>query len=200
MNPDRLGRVQRKFKYIDVQQSGSILGAGGVSVSTGVGDMVTAEIGSLSKVSLVITAGDEHDFFMRLPRDMNVLHPMGVRIFFTTASTTGADTHTWITLYGVIDEDAAWALGTTAMDTTHVVATDVDSGVANGWQKSTRAIIDGATFTRTQVVARSLLAFNLELDATDASEAIHLDGIEVDYVPKRYVGPDWTWNPNVDDI
>ena len=189
------GRLKRKTKYISYRDSHSILGAAGVAVSTGVGDMVEAEIGSLSMVALVATAGDEHDFFINLPRDMNVVHPLGIRIRYSTASTTAADTHTWVTLYDMIAEDAAIAIGTTACDTTHVAASDTDSGVANAWQWSTRAVINGNTFTETNLTNEDILALNIELDATDASETIHLHGICIDYVPKRAQGAPASYNP-----
>jgi len=189
-NFDR-GMLKRKQVYISYRDSGSMLGASGVDVSTGVGDMVEAEIGTLSMVALVITAADEHDWFLPLPRDMNITREMGIRIRYSTASTTAADTHTWITLYDIIAEDAAIAIGTTALNTTHVAASDTDSGVANAWQWSTRGVINGNTFTETNLTTNALLAINVELDATDASETIHLHGIEIDYVPKRFLG-----NPN----
>jgi hypothetical protein len=193
------GRLKRVKKYYDYKDCAGYLGASGVGVSTGVGDMVEAEIGSLSQVALVATAGDEHDWAITVPYDMNVEHDLGVRIKYSTASTTAADTHTWITLYDVIAEDAAIALGTTAMDTTHVAASDTDSGVANAWQWSTRAVLNGGTLTRANLTNQDTLAFNVELDATDASETIHILGIKIDYVPKRSQGPEGTYNPELTD-
>lgn len=194
------GYLKRKTAYYSYRDSGSVIGAGdAVDTSTGVGDMVEAEIGSLSMVALVATAGDEHDWFVTLPRDMNVERPLGVKLRFSTASTTAADTHTWITLYDMIAEDAAIAIGTTACDTTHVAASDTDSGVANAWQWSTRAVIDGSTFSETNLTNGDLLAINVELDATDAAEAIHLHGIQLDYMPKRGQGPASTYDAGLTD-
>lgn len=195
-NIDR-GRIKRKTKYISYRDSQSFLGAAGVGVSTGVGDMVEAEIGSLSMVALVATAGDEHDFFFNLPRDVNVERPIGLKIRYSTASATGTDTHTWIALYDVIAEDAAVAIGTTALDT--AVAVDTDNGVANAWQWSPRGVIDGATFTKDNLTGADLIAVNIEFDATDASETVHLHGIQIDYVPKRGLGPFPTFNPALTD-
>lgn len=191
------GRIKRKTKYISYRDSQSMLGASGVDVSTGVGDMVEAEIGSLSMVALVATASDEHDFFFNLPRDVNVERPIGLKIRYSTASTTAADTHTWIALYDVIAENAAIAIGTTALDT--AIAVDTDSGVANAWQWSPRGEIAGNTFTESNLTNGDLIAVNIELDATDASETIHLHGIQIDYVPKREQGPFPTFNPALGD-
>jgi len=185
------GMLKRKNLWIPYSSSNAMLGASGVDVSTGVGDMVQAEISTLSMTALVITAGDEHDVFLPLMRDMNITRELGVRHMFSSASTTSADTYTWITLYDIIAEDAAIAIGTTAMSTTHVAASDTDSGVANSWQWSTRASLNGNTFTETNLTNSELLAINVELDATDASETIHYIGTMLDYVPKRFLG-----NPN----
>lgn len=191
------GRLKRKTKFVHYRDSHSVLGASGVDVSTGVGDMVEAEIGSLSMVALVATAGDEHDFFVPVPRDLNWTQPVGIRVRYSTASTTDTDTHTWIALYDVIAEDAAIAIGTTALDTT--IAVDTDNGTANAWQYTPRGVIDGGTVSEDNVTGEDLLAINVELDATDAGETIHLHGISIDYVPKRGQGMPQTFNPAVID-
>lgn len=193
------GYLKRKTAYYNYNESAGYLGASGVGVSTGVGDMVEAEIGSLDVVALVATAGDKHSWFVTIPRDMNVVQPLGLKIKFSTASTTAADTHTWITLYDLIAEDSAYAVATTAMNTPHVAASDTDSGVANAWQWSTRAVIDGSTFSETNLTNGDMISINVELDATDASEAIHLIGIQLDYMPKRGQGPVSTYNAGLTD-
>jgi hypothetical protein len=182
------GYNKRITRYISYRESGCVIGTSGVAASTGTGDMVEAEVGSLDIVALVATAGDKHTWYLPLPRDMNITKDFGVRVKYSTASTTAADTHTWITLYGITAEDAAPVIGVTAMDTTHVVASDTDSGVANAIQKSTRAALNANTFTEAQLTGNAELSINVELDATDASETIHIHGIYIDYVPKRGLG------------
>jgi len=182
------GQLKRIHRYISYQDSGCYLGASGVGVSTGVGDMVEAEVGSLDIVALVMTAGDEHNWYFHLPRDMNINKPFGIQYRYSTASTTAADTHTFISLYDIIAEDAAYAIGTTAFDTTHVVASDTDSGVANAWQWSTRAVLNANRFSETNLTNGDIIAVNFEFDATDAAETAHLHGLRIDYMPKRYLG------------
>jgi hypothetical protein len=197
-SPDRY-RLKRKTKYISYRDSGAMLGAAGADASTSTGVPVEAQLAALVNVALVMTAGDFHDWFVVLPRDMNPTQPMGIKIRYSTESTTAADTHTWITLYDVIPEDSAIAIGTTALDVPHVAADDTDSGVANAWQWSTRGVINGNTFTEANITNGDLLAINVELDATDAAEEINLHGIQLDYVPKRYQGHPSTFNPALAD-
>ena len=188
-NPDYMGKRLRIEKFYSYRDNAGFIGAAGVSVSTGVGGMSEAEVSTLSVGSLVIVASNEHDWFIPLPRDMNVLHDFGVRIEWSSGSSTDTDTYTWITLYDVIAVGAAWAIGTTAMDTTHTSALDLDSGVVNARQVSTRAAIDGGTFTEAQVAAGSKLALNIELDARTTGSTVNLTGIYIDYMPKSWVGP-----------
>ena len=187
-NPDYMGKRLRIEKFYSYRDNAGFIGANSASASTGVGGMSEAEVSTLGVGSLVIVAGNEHDWFIPLPRDMNVLHDFGVRIAWSSASTTSSDTYEWITLYRTIAVGAAWAIGTTAMDTTHTVALDVDSGTANARQISTRAAIDGGTFTEAQVAATTKLALNVEMNATDADETINLLGILIDYMPKDWLG------------
>lgn len=196
-NPDRLGRLVRKRIEIPYNVHAGFIGAAGVSVSTGVGDAPEAEASTLSAVGLHMDANDEHDWFWPLPLDLNWLHPIGFRVRYSSASATAADDRQWIVLYDIIAENAAIAIGTTALTT--AIAAETDSGVAEGWQYSPRGELAGQTLTKTDVENGHIMAINLELGLDDASEEMNMYSIVIDYVPKRYQGAPYHWNPAVDD-
>lgn len=197
-NPDRLGRLKRKSVFIGYQEGiRGLISSSGVSASTGVGDAPEAEAGSLSAVGLHMDAGDEHDWFIPIWRDLNPLHSIGFTVRYSSASATGADTRLWIVLYDIIAEDAALALGTTALDT--AIASDTDNGTADAWQDSPSGVLDGESISEANVTSQAILAINLELDSDDASEEMNMYGLLIDYVPKRYQGPAYHFNPAVGD-
>lgn len=192
---------KRCSMFIPYRMGLGVVGSGSAADGgAGVGGPVEAEVGSVGAVGAVMTASDEYDFFFPIPRDMNVTQEFGIRVRFVTASTTGSDTHTWIGLYDVIAEDAALAVGSTALDTTIAVVTD--NGTASAWQDTARGIINGNTFTKANLTNSDFLAINIELDATDASEAINLLGIVIDYMPKRGLGgfPDFNAAFDQEDV
>lgn len=179
-------KPKRKSVFISYRDSLSMLGASGVDVSTGVGAAPEAETSTLSAVGLHMDAGDEHDFFVWLPRDLNWAQEVGIRVRYSSASATATDDRRWIALYDVISEDSAIAIGTTPLDT--VIADETDNGVANAWQESPRGTIAKNIFTKDNVVNQDLLAINIELDLDDATEEMNMYGILIDYMPKPGLG------------
>lgn len=171
---------------------GSLLSSAGVSASTGVGDAPEAEAGSLSAVGLHMDAADEHDFWWTIPNNVNHLHPIGFKVRYSSASSTAADDREWIILYDIISENAALAIGTTALDTT--IAAALDNGTANAWQESPRGILNGSTISEANVAAMDIMAVNLELQLDDASEEMNMYGIIIDYMPKDFEGSPRTRN------
>lgn len=192
------GRLKRKVVFLGYQEGiRGLISSAGVSASTGVGAAPEAEAGALSAVGLHMDADDEHDWFWIIPRDLNPLHEIGFRVRYSSASSTAADNHDWILLYDVIAEDAALALGTTALDT--AIASDTDNGTADAWQDSPRGVLNGNSITEDNVTNSDLLALNLELGVDDASEEMNMYGLLIDYVPKRGQGHPQTFNPGLTD-
>jgi len=191
-------KPKRKSVFIGYQDGmRGLLGASGVSVSTGVGDAPEAEAASLSAVGLHMDANDEHDWFLHIPRDLNWTQEIGFRVKYSSASATAADDRRWIILYDVIDEDSAIAIGTTALST--AIADETDNGTADAWQYSPRGILDGNIITKAQVTNGSILALNLELDLDDASEEMNMYGIVMDYMPKPGLGGPSGFNTEYDN-
>lgn len=191
------GRVKRKNKFMGYQEGvRGLISSAGVSASTGVGDAPEAEASTLSAVGLHMDAGDEHDWFWSLPNDLNTQHAIYFRVKYSSASATAADDRTWIVLYDLIEEDAAMAIGTTALDT--AIAAETDNGTANAWQWSAWGTLDGNTVSEANVQGGDFMAINLELDVDDASEEMNMYGIEISYVPKRYEGAAQTYNADSD--
>lgn len=192
------GRIKRKTLFIPYTASLNLLGASGVSALAHTGVAVEQELSTLGAVGILMTAGDMFNVYHPTPRDMNWSKPMGLQLMFATGSATAADKVDWIGLYDIIEEDAAVAVGTTALDTVFDV-TDTVAGVANSWQWSTRGVINGGKFSEANVTGGDLMSFNFELDSTDASEDIILFGVQIDYVPKRFQGPPNSFNPGLTD-
>ena len=191
------GRVKRRNVFIGYQEgTRGLISSAGVSASTGVGDAPEAEAGSLSAVGLHMDAGDEHDWFWSIPNDLNVEHAIYFRVKYSSASATAADDRHWIVLYDLIAEDAAMAIGTTALDT--AIAAELDNGTANAWQWSPKGTLDGKTVSEANVTGGDYMAINLELDIDDADEEMNMYGIEISYVPKRYEGASQTYNADSD--
>jgi len=191
------GRLKRKERFYTYRNSLGVLGDGTTAdIGAGVGAPVEGEAGATGIVGAIMTAGDEYDFWVPVPRDLNWSHDVGIRVVYSTASTTGSDTHTWIVLYDVIAAGTAWAVGSTALDTT--IAVDTDNGTADAHQLTDRGVINGDTVTMAQVTEPAFWALNVKLDATDAAEEINLFGLLVDYVPKRAMGEPQSWNPGRD--
>ena len=187
-NPDRMGFLKRECIFLGYQEgTRGLISSAAVSASTGVGDAPEAEASTLSAVGLHMDpTTDSHDWFWTIPRDLNYMHEIGFRVRYSTASATAADDRQWVILYDTIDEDAAMAVGTTALSTAIVAATD--NGTANAWQYSPRGILNGQTITEAQVIAQSYLSINLVLLLDDASEEMNMYGLMIDYMPKRYRG------------
>ena len=181
-----------------VDEGGSATFAiGALTVGVGIGAPLVTEIGSLGIVAPLLVANDEIDTVWMLPHDINWSLPIGIRVIYNTASATSSDTHTWIVLATVIAEGVAHAIATGALDTT--IAVDTESGVANAWERTARGIIDGDTLTEANVLNGDFLSLNIELGATDASEAVHFWGLAIDYMPKNYQGQVQSFVGSLDD-
>ena len=196
-NPDRMGFLQRKHTFLHYRGGDNsfvgFIGAAGAGVSVGTGDAPEAEADTAAVVGLHMDAGDMHDWWWIVPFDLNPLHPIGFRVIYSSDSATAADDRTWILLYDAIAEDAALAIGSTALTT--AIAAETDNGTAGAWQQSARGILAGQTLTETQVAAPVIMALDLELDVDDASEEMQMYGLLIDYVPKNYQGAPHNYNP-----
>ncbi len=170
-----------------VNEGGSATFAvGALEIGLGTGAEIVTEIGALGIGAPLMVAGDMIDCVWVIPHDLNWSLEIGIRVVFNTASATDTDTHEWITLASVLAEGTAHKIATGALDT--VIGVETESGVANAWERSPRGVIDGSTLTEANVLNSDFLSLNTELQATDASEAIHFWGLLIDYMPKRYQG------------
>lgn len=202
-NPDRIGRLQRDHIYYPYRAYHGVIGAAGVSTSANTQSPPEQEIGALNFVGLEMnTAGDMVSMFTPVPRDLNPLHPVGVRPVFQTASATAADTITWIVLYDVIANGVALAEATTALDTP--VGQETVTGTAEALEvgDAFRGVINGGTFTEAQITGWAFVAWRIEMDAKAAglTEDIIFLGLGLDYVPKRYQGMPHHYNPAYADF
>lgn len=150
------------------------------------GAPVTAEISTLGYGAVQFdTAGDEFVHVLPLPRDVDVDQPIYFRIYWTTDSTTAADTATFILTYADIAAGEALTAADTALSTAIAVDTygsaSADVLAITEWGK-----LNGKTLT-----AGDLLILETEIDATDAtigSEYIYYFGLEMEYTPAETKG------------
>lgn len=190
------GRLKRKTVYFPYDSNHGIIGAGGVSVGAHTGAPVQQEIGSLGLVGLLLdTAGDMCNMLTEIPRDLNINHPVGVRVIYLTGSATAADTINWIVLYDKISIGEALAVGATALNTT--IASTTVTGVANALERSPRGVINGNTFSKSDLTGNAFISWNIEMDAFAGglTEDKFFLGLQLDYVPKRAQGAPAAYNP-----
>ena len=189
------GKIKRVRQYIPYDSNHSVLGAAGVSAGAHTGVPVQQEMGAFGMVGLLMAAaGDMVNILQPVPHDLNVLHPVGVRVVYQTASATAADTITWIVLQDAIAAGAALAVGTTALDTP--IGQTTVTGVAEAMELSPRGVINGATFTEAHVTGPAFISWNVEMDAFAAGlteDKIYL-GLLIDYMPKTHEGSSLTYN------
>ena len=194
-NPDRMGFLKRTSIFLGYQEGiRGLISSAAASASTGAGDAPEAEASTLSAVGLHMDpTTDGHNWYWTIPRDLNYLHEINMRVRYSTASATSADDRQWVILYDVIAEDAALAIGTTALST--AIVAETDNGTANAWQDSPVGTLNGQVITEANVINQDLLAINLVLLLDDASEEMNMYGLIIDYVPKRYQGHPGAYNP-----
>ena len=139
-------------------------------------------------------AGEVGTFYLRLPYNFDPDHDIGIRVHYTTDSSTDGDTFDWVVLWQMVEVDAAIPTGiSNALDT--VISQDTlgaSTAFLNKWTE--RGLIDSANVnlkTRAQVEGGVMLLVSIELDATDVNiptENVWLLGAEVDFNRLDYVG------------
>lgn len=182
-----LGRTRRRL-YIPAKAFATIEDA----VSLGNGAPTITQVTSRLLVGWQMdAAGDIVTLGMKLPFDFEPGRPIGIKLHWTSGSSTAADTIDWIVLYEMVLADGQIPTSiSTALDT--AIAQDtvgVATSFLNKW--TSRGIIDADAITRTQLEAGVLLLLSIEMDASAidlSGEKVWLLGIEFDYVPRDFVG------------
>jgi len=153
----------------------------------GTGAPVLAQINSkLSWSGIQIDAagadgvGDEIQFWMPLPADMDTNHPLYMRVHWTSGSSTTSDDVDFTSAYRVINrhddalDDAATAF-----------STDIPSDIVVGqwkYQVTGCGEIAGGTFAEGDVVAFEIRAATVDVDMTN--EKLFVLGVEFAYTPR----------------
>lgn len=124
---------------------------------------------------------------MRLPSYFDITHPIGVTLEWATASSTDADSVTWLVRYAEteIGEAIPTALTSYSALNTAISAQSVDTLAANVLRETSRGVINATTLSK-----GSRISFNIEMDAaTDPTDAAYLGALILDYMPKWMDGP-----------
>lgn len=167
----------RKRLYLPVAQAGN----GSLSGLT-----MTQLIGSLYGLKIT-SVGTPTEFTFPLPKDVNPTWPLGFRIHFAGSGTT-VGTVSWIILQHIKLLNAALvAAATGALDTVITLPQTQVTTYANKSQVSSRGIRNANFCSRSDVFNGAWMQASVELDAAggtvDASNAVWLLGLEMDYVP-----------------
>ena len=194
------GRIKRAVEFIPYNASFGMDGSGGTPVSSEAGAPVEKELSTTGHTGVFMDdAGDMVNCSIPVPRDLNPLHPIGIRVVYGTGSATAADSVEWIVLYDVLTEGTALAIGSTVLDT--VIGAETISGVTDALEFSGRGVINGGAVSRTVNENNvSFFSFLVECQAlTVITEDVIYFGLQMDYVPKRSQGPERTQNPGLTD-
>lgn len=153
------------------------------------GAPITVEIAAAGVNAVTMdTAGDMVATYMQLPYDFDIKQSMYVRVHWSTASVTTADTIDWIvTFLAITPNTTAIADATTALNST-IAQDTVPTTTADTWNVTAFGRINGDTFTE----ANEGVVWKVEMDAFAAglTEAKNFLGLELVYTPKRLVGVD----------
>ena len=151
------------------------------------GAPTTGELGALGYGAVRFDgAGDEFVQILPLPRDVDVEHPIYFRVYWTTDSTTSADTIDFILTYADIAADEELTAADTALST--AIAQDTYGTTTALTLKTTAwGKLNGSTLTK-----GDFLILETEMDATDidvgSSEIVYFLGLEMEYTPEATVG------------
>lgn len=142
------------------------------------------EINSLGVSGLdMSTDAEEVNTLQMLPYDLDIKHPVYVRVHYTTGSSDTADTVLWKVRYLPIQPNVTEIVSAaTALD--EVIATDtIPVATAYVWTATEWGRINANTLTN-RVEA---IQWEVEMDTkdTDISEDIFFLGLEIRYTPKR---------------
>lgn len=156
-------------------------------VSAGVGGGILREIsaGGISGL-LMATAGDDIRHFMEIPQDWDRSQKVRVRIIYSTASTTAADTITWKFAYRLITPGTT-DFGATSVVLDTLLAADNVSGTADAIERSAAA---GVINAKSLGIAALYWLFGVEMDAFAAglTEGKTLLGVEFEYTKRTGYG------------
>jgi hypothetical protein len=152
--------------------------------SLGSGTGALAEVSTLNTVGLAFSnAGtDAVHHCMNVPKKWSVNHPLGIRIHFTSSTTTDADDFLFTVLHdfkATADDDAIIAAAT-ALDTP-IAGVTWGTKAAYSPHVSTRGIIASNWLPRSTVDAGAYLS--LLITGTTIDTAISLLSVEIDYMP-----------------
>lgn len=134
---------------------------------------------------LLTTANDGVEFHYMIPYDLDRLKPTGLRCIWTSeAAAVGARDITFAIKYTKHAVGAALAVGGTALDTT--IAVQAPAGVTKTIERTARGIINANKFAKTDY----LCSFLVQMTAFNGAftENKYLLGVELDYMPRRFIG------------
>lgn len=182
-----MGRIRDRL-YIPAKAFATIEDAAGF----GAGNPVISRVTSRDIVGFQMdVAGDIATGALKVPIFFDPEHTLGIKVHWTSGSSTAADTIDWIFKRNFVIEDAQIpTLISTDLDT--LISQDT-VGVAttfiNKW--TARGLINANWLTRTQIEAGAIMVFSVEMDASAidlAVEKVWLLGIELDFVRRDFVG------------
>jgi len=190
-----MGWKREQFFFASAQWQGSIATTSLIPTEVGALDYGVQQFGT-SGVAIATKVEGK----LWLPPHWDPNFALGMRLIWSTGSTTAADTITWTVLQNVISLGSAIAAATGALNTTIAVGI-LGTTTANQMQVTSRGIRNAGWATRAQLTTGAMLQFSVDVTATDidAGEKVWVYGMIFDYMPCRTVYPHREFDAPLDD-
>ena len=180
------------YAFIQSQVTGAsvILDAG-----FGTGAAQLLELGTSAHGAIRLEAVNDDVNYLWIPSDFDNRHPLHIRYLWTSDYAVGDGTATFTTLYTAIKENAAVAIGATALTKVHGASSKTSATArAVTWSKygTIAPIATGANAFHTFDPQAVAVMFNVTCSAvaniTIASDYVWLLGMELTYTPRLTFG------------
>lgn len=148
---------------------------------------VLREVGSSGNMAPMMAANDRVANLIRIPREWDRSREILVRAVYTTISTTSTDGYDWLFVYDPVTTGIAGpsvaAIPGDALDT--IIAEHFPANTTAGRLLKTAP---GIMNKDKLIDAAEYLSFSMELNGTDASEEIFLQGVEFEFFMDKIPG------------
>jgi hypothetical protein len=173
-------RRKRLFLQATGQSSGAMVG-----VANGTPSWAEVETTGFAYPMLNANA-EAFTFLTTTPDDLDPREEIGIRVIYSSDSSTSGDAMNWTVLYSALSIDGTLIDPATALDTP-IAADTYGSGVAATMKRSPRGIINANTLTysaQTETITQRYLTFKVTRTLSAATN-VFVIGLDIDYQPRR---------------
>jgi len=128
--------------------------------------------------------GDEIHWMMPVPYDMDIKHPLRIRVHWTSGSATAADDVAFVAIYtAIVPHSTTIVAAATALDT--VIPSDLVTG-AHKYQITGWGVLNGGTFVNGGAIIWEIRCSVADVNL--ATEYLRVLGVEFAYTPHLTAG------------